>query len=315
MYRDNIIALAIPAYNEEKLIYKTVETVPAYVDRIYVVNDASRDGTGKRLEELAAKHSRLTVITNPKNRGIGYSVTTGFKQAVKDGADIAGIIAGDAQCDPAYMQGMIDCLLDENVDYVKANRFLHAHALQQMPVYRRIGNIFITLLTKFATGYYSIFDTQNGYGMFRRSLLLKIPWELIGERYDYENTLLIALSILGAKVKDVAVPAIYGDETSTIKFWPVAMRALRVVSAGFWKRIYYSYVIYNFHPIALFLFSGLMLLLLGILIGVWIVVIRFMWGLTPSTGTVMLCVLPVLTGFQLVLTALMLDINRENKPI
>ena len=315
MYRDNIIALAIPAYNEEKLISKTVATVPAFVDRIYVVNDASRDGTGKRLEGLAAKHKRLTIITNPKNRGIGYSVTAGLKRATQEGADIAGVIAGDAQCDPAYMQGMIDCLLDENFDYVKANRFLHAKALQKMPAYRRIGNIVITLLTKFATGYYSIFDTQNGYGMFRRSLLVRMPWELIGERYDYENTLLIALSILGAKVKDVAVPAIYGDETSSIKFWPVAMRALRVVSAGFWKRMYYSYVIYNFHPIALFLFAGLALLLLGMLIRVWIVVMRFGWGITPSTGTVMLSVLPFLTGFQLVLTALMLDINRENKPV
>jgi hypothetical protein len=77
-----------------------------------------------------------------------------------------------------------------------------------MPRFRRTGNIVVTLLNKFATGYYSIFDSQNGYGVFSRNALERIPFELIGERYDYENTLLLAMSVINGRIKDHPVPAV-----------------------------------------------------------------------------------------------------------
>jgi hypothetical protein len=208
---------------------------------------------------------------------------------------------------------MIDTLVDSQVDYVKANRFVHLEDLAQMPMYRRVGNILITILTKFATGYYSIFDSQNGYGVFRREILERLPLERIGKRYDYENTLLINMSIMGATIKDEAVPAIYGDETSTIPFFRTATRALKVLWSGFWRRIFFKYVVVNFHPIALFLLSGLMLTLVGLGFGIYILAAKLVSGISPSTGTVMLAALPLILGFQMLLTTIVMDMNNEGR--
>lgn len=311
MYKNLRIAIVFPAYNEEKLITKTIETLPDFVDYAIVVNDGSTDNTLKVLHELKKTQHRLQIIENNDNQGVGVSVTNGFKHALVTNADIIGVMAGDAQCDPEYIHKMLDDLIDKDVDYVKANRFVHLEALSKMPVYRRIGNIFITILTKFATGYYSIFDTQNGYGFFTRAIMERLPFELIGKRYDYENTLLIALSIANAKIRDVPVPAIYGEEVSSIKFIPTVLRALKALLIGYWRRIYYKYIVYSFHPIALFMLGGFMLSAMGYGFAVYLLFERVMHNLSPSSGTVMIAVLPIILGFQLLLSAFIMDVNNE----
>lgn len=314
MYRDRKVAIVVPAYNEEKLITKTVQTMPDFVDLILVVNDGSTDRTLEVLQGLKDDHKNLEVLTNDPNRGLGYSLVRGYKEALSRDIDIVGTLAGDAQCDPEYLHKLCDKLIDEDWDYVKANRFNNLDALRAMPPFRRVGNIVISLLNKFATGYYSIFDSQNGYGVFKKSTMERLPFELIGERYDYENTMLLAMGVINGRVKDIPVPAVYGEEVSTIKFFPVMRRALSVLFKGFWKRIYYKYVIFNFHPLALFLFSGLVLSVLGFGFGVYLAYSRIFLGSAPSSGTVMLSVLPLLLGVQLVLTAIVMDVNNENRP-
>ncbi|HXR49934.1 MAG TPA: glycosyltransferase family 2 protein [Verrucomicrobiae bacterium] len=314
MYKKLRVAVVIPAYNEEKLIAKTVTTLPDSIDYIIVVNDASTDNTLQVLKHLANEDDRLHVLDNERNKGVGGSLIRGFKFALSDtDVEAIGIAAGDAQCDPAYIEPMLDELIKHDLDYIKANRFFHRDALKAMPAYRQIGNIFISLLTKFSTGYYSISDTQNSYGFFTRSILEQVNFDFVKERYDYENTMLIALSIAGAKLKDHPVPAIYGDEVSTIKFLPTALRALRAVWVGFWQRIYYKYVLYSFHPIALFLFSGIFLGTLGTIYGLFIGYRKVFEHLSPSIGTVMLISLPLFLGFQLVLTAIMMDMGNEGR--
>lgn len=313
MYRNLKVAAILPAYNEEKLIAKTITTLPDYIDDIIAVDDCSSDNTLQIIENLAKEDKRVKAVHLDPNEGIGGAYLHGFEKALGDDMDLVVTMAGDAQCNPDYISKMIDTLIDDNLDYVKANRFVHLDALQQMPKFRRIGNTIITILTKFSTGYYSIFDSQNGYGVFKAKTLENMPMEAIGRRYDYENTLLIALSIMGAKVKDEPVPAIYGEEVSTIPVFMTTLRALRVVWKGFWKRIYYKYVVYGLHPIALFLFSGLLLTLIGSVCGLFILFEKIFNNLSPSTGTVMLCVLPLILGFQLLLTALTMDVNNEGK--
>lgn len=312
-YKNHKIAAVIPAYNEEKLIGKTLETVPKFVDYVIVINDGSKDNTLKIIKSFARTSNRIITINNKTNLGLGTSMVNGYKKALQTDADMVAIIAGDAQCDPAYLKKMTQELIDSQVDYVKANRFLDLKALKDMPTYRRIGNIFITLLTKFATGYYSIFDTQNSYGIMRRSILEKMPLEIIGKRYDFENTQLIAMSIINTRIKDYPVPAVYGNEQSTINIIPTAARVLRALSKGFWRRIYYKYVLTNFHPIALFLFSGLGLVIFGFLYGIYISFRRISELIVPSTATIMLVVLSLFLGFQLLLTALIMDVNNEVK--
>ena len=314
MYRDLRVAVAIPAYNEERLVRRTVETMPDFVDLVVVTNDGSTDGTLEELHRIADDHKTVVVLDNDRNRGVGYTVVRGLREALGRDMDLIAVMAADAQCDPAYLSRMCDDLIDEKLDYVKANRFTNLAALRAMPRYRRLGNVVVTLLNKFATGYYSIFDSQNGYGVFSRSALERLPFELVGERYDYENTLLIAMSVINGRIKDHPVPAIYGDEVSSIPFLPTAWRAITVLFRGFCRRIYYKYVIFDFHPIALFLVGGLLLTFLGTAFGTVLVGLRVFAGDSPSSGTVMLAVLPFLTGSQLLLTALIMDVNNERRP-
>ncbi len=313
MYRKLKIAAILPCYNEEKLIEKTITTLPNFVDLIIPVDDKSTDKTGVIIKHLAKKNRKILPVHLSINQGIGGAYISGFEKALENGADLIFTMAGDAQCNQDYMSNMIDTLLDERLDYVKANRFVHLEELKQMPTYRRIGNTIITILTKFSSGYYSIFDSQNGYGVFTKKTLQNLPVEHIGRRYDYENTLLISLAIMGARINDEPVPAIYGDEQSTIPVFKTTLRALSVVWKGFWRRIFHKYVVVNFHPIALFIFSGLLLTIIGISLGLYLVIVKLFSGTTPSSGTVMLAVLPLILGFQLLLSAITMDMNNENR--
>lgn len=314
MYKHLKTAVVIPAYNEEELIGQTIEKLPDFIDYIIAVNDGSKDKTLSILRELEKKHKKLHVLDNETNSGIGYTLIRGYKHALeKTDADVVGIVAGDDQFDTKYLGPMLDDLIKYDCDYIKASRFFHRQAFKTMPKYRQIGNVFISLLTKFSTGYYSVTDITNGCGFLTRNILEKVNFDFVRTRYDYETSMLTALSIAGAKVKDHAVPAHYGNEKSTIKLIPTAMHNLSAVWSGFWQRIYYKYILYSFHPIALALFSGIFLGAIGFLYGLFLVYEKIAHDLTPSSGSVMLVVLPLILGFQLILTALIMDVNNEEK--
>lgn len=311
MYRSLKVAILVPCYNEEKLVSKTIDTMPAFVDRIIAVNDGSSDKTLQVLTALKKENKRLDIIDNGSNQGLGKSMLNAFEYLDEADIDAIGIMAGDAQMDPQYLPKLLDTLLDENVDVAKANRFSQFHSVESMPKYRRFGNIFVSILTKFATGYYKLFDSLNGYVVYRKDVIDRIPKKLVGHRYEYENTMLVALSIVGAKIRDVPIPAVYGEEQSTINLFGATLSTLHVLNKGFWQRIYYKYVLYSFHPIALFLFSGITASLFGFLWGVFVIYEKLFNDITPSTATTMLVVLPLILGFQLLLTAVTMDVNNE----
>lgn len=313
MFKNLVISVAVPAYNEEKLIEKTLTTIPGYVDHIVVVNDASKDDTLKKIENYKKKDKRIVLINNEINGGIGYSLKKAINKAVELGADRVAVMAGDAQMDPNQLKNLLTEMENKKLDFIKANRFLHLEALKKMPFYRRFGNIVVTILTKFATGYYSIFDTQNGYVVYSKDIIERMQWSMVGNRYEFENTVLIALSIANAKISDYPIPAHYGEEKSTIKLFSTTLRVLKVLFKGFWQRIYYKYVLYNFHPIALFLFGGLLLTSGGFFIGLWVLIEKIVSSISPTTGTVMLFVLPLILGIQMLLTALILDVTEDSK--
>lgn len=313
MYKKLTVGVTVPAYNEEKLITKTLSTIPDYVDHVVVVNDASKDGTLKKIREYAAHDSRVEIIDSKVNGGIGASLKKAIRRAAELGCDRIAVMAGDNQMDPDQLQNLLDDMDKRGLDFIKANRFMHFEALRKMPAYRKIGNVVVTLMTKFATGYYSIFDTQNGYVVYTKDVVERLPWHMVGNRYEFENTILIALSIINAKIGDHAIPAIYGQEKSTIKLFSTVSRVIRVLHKGFWQRMYYKYVLYGFHPIALFLFSGILFLVSGAGFFLWVVYEKIAHSATPTTATIMLIVLPLIVGFQLLLTALILDAGEERK--
>lgn len=313
MYKEKRIAAVVPAYNEEALIGPTLANVPDFVDSIIVIDDASTDNTSARVEEIGQRDDRVTLVRHAQNQGVGGSIIDGYRLTVEQGQDIAVIMAGDNQMPPEYLPDLLDHVIDKGYDAAKGNRFLAAPAaMAQMPKYRILGNIILTLLTKLASGYWSIFDSQNGYWAITVSTLKRLDLSRISRGYDLENSMLIRMNIINARIVDVPIPAVYGEEQSGIRVWRVIAAMTVTLFTGFWRRVYLKYVIYNFHPVALFLFSGLPLVLWGVGFGIW-AAINSIGPESASTGTVMLSVLPFLLGFQLLLAALVLDMINEPK--
>ena len=313
MYKGNSIAVVVPAHNEQELIGPTLADVPGYVDSIIVTDDASTDDTAARVEAIAQCDARIVLIRHERNQGKGSAVVDGYLRAMHQSHDIVVTMDGDHQMPSDHLPSLLDPLIELGYDAAKGNRFLAAPGtLSRMPKYRLLGNILLTLATKMASGYWSIFDSQNGYWAVTAASLAKLDLFRIARRYDLENSLLIHLNILGARVADVAIPARYGNEISGIRLWRVTPPIMHTLLTGFWRRVLLRYVLYNFHPIALFLFSGLVLTIWGLGFGIW-VAISSLGPEATTSGTVMLAVLPFLMGFQLLLAALVLDILSEPK--
>ena len=313
MYKDNSVAVVVPAYNEEELIGPTLAGMPEYVDSIIVTDDASTDDTAARVEAMAQRDARIMLIRHARNEGKGGAIIDGYRGAMDQGRDIVVSMDGDHQMPPEYLPSLLDYLIEQGYDAAKGNRFLASPGtLSAMPKHRLLGNILLTLLTKIASGYWSIFDSQNGFWAVSSASLAKLDLRRLARRYDLENSLLINLNIVGARLADVPIPAKYGNEVSGIRLWRVTPRIMATLFTGFWQRILLRYVLYNFHPVALFLFSGLALTLWGFGFGIW-VAIRSLGPEAETTGTVMLAVLPFLMGFQLLLAAFVLDILSEPK--
>jgi glycosyltransferase involved in cell wall biosynthesis len=288
-----------------------IGTIPAFVDRIIVVDDCSRDRTYEVVS--GARDGRTTLLKTPSNQGVGGAMVLGYREAMAGGCDIVVKMDGDGQMAPEYLSRLLDTLVDDGFDYAKGNRFLSPEALPQMPRARLLGNIASTFLTKLASGYWQVFDPQNGYTAIKAGLLEKINLDELHRRFFFENDMLVQLSLVDARVKDVSIPARYGSEVSSLS----PLRALGtfpplLIHRGF-RRIWHNHVVRDFSPIALFLFSGLALGFWGIAFGLITWIRSSMTGEFASTGTVMLSVLPFFIGFQLILQAIVLDIQHSPK--
>ncbi|MGD9702328.1 MAG: glycosyltransferase family 2 protein [Acidimicrobiia bacterium] len=303
------IAVVVPAYNEEALISRVISTIPDFVDHVVIVDDASTDGT--RAAALAASDARTEVITHQVNQGVGGAIITGHRRAMELGADISAVMAGDAQMDPDYLESLLEPIIDRGYGFTKANRFFSSDSFGDMPKSRVFGNVVLSFLTKLASGYWNIFDPQNGYTAVRTDVLRRLSLDRIAKTYEFENDLLINLNILDVRATDVPIPAVYGEETSGIKLRRVIPAISFLLIKGFWRRIMLKYVLRSFSPIALFLFSGLALLTWSFFFGIW-VVINTLGEKSASAGTAILWVAPFLVGVQLLISALTLDI--QNSP-
>ena len=313
MYKKQKIAVSVPAYNEEKLIAQTLRGIPRFVDLIVVVDDKSKDKTVEEVKKIIKKDKRIHLITSTKNEGLGKTVVKAHAYAAEKKADIVVVMAGDNQMDPLYLPVLLDAIIVEKYDYAKGNRFFHRQDLKKMPLFRIFGNIFITFVTKFCTGYWSISDPINGYTALRIDTFTKIDLSQIGSRYGFEPSLFIELAMIDAKIKDVFIPARYGVEKSKVNLWIDPWNVLETLLRGFMRRMFYKYTLYNFHPIALFYTIGSLLLLVGISFGLEIAYYRFALQQSATFATVMLFVVPFLLGMQLVLQAITLDIQNEPK--
>jgi len=303
------VAAVVPALNEVAHIADVLRRMPECVDLIVVVDDGSSDGTAAAAEALGDQ--RIEVIRHSERRGVGGATVTGMRRALERGADLIVKVDGDGQMDPQQIAVLLDPLVHDGYDYAKGNRFLHASALRQMPVPRLIGNFAMTFLTKLASGYWHIFDPQNGYLAITARALRGLDLNRVAPGFFFENSMLIQLNILGCRVKDVAIPAHYGDENSSLRVNRILATFPFQLARGFCTRIWEKYMLRDFSPIALFWLVGFPLMLFGGTLGMIVWVHSLASGRPATTGTVMLSVLPFLIGFELILQAIILEIRES----
>ena len=221
MFRGRRIAVVVPAYNEAAKIARTIRSIPGFVDHVIVVDDASADATGR----LAARSQRrgLEVVVHPSNRGVGAAIATGYARAFAAGAEVTAVMAGDSQMDPADLAGVVAPVVSGDADYAKGNRFAWPGVSRVMPWPRLVGNLLLTLLTRVATGYTGVSDSQCGYTAANRRALAAILGGSLFARYGYPNDLLARLRDADARVVDVPVRPVYGPD------WRSGIRIPRVI--------------------------------------------------------------------------------------
>lgn len=311
MIKRKKVGIVIPAYNEEDFILPTLKNVPSYVDFIVCVNDGSSDKTAVKIVTYKKRDKRVIMLNNIKNRGVGFSVKVGIKELFTKNTDYIVIAAGDNQCDLRIINKFVSICEEHNYDVCRGNRFLNQQELFKMPFGRRIGNSIYSFITKFVSGYYSLFDFQSSYSAIRSKKLKEIEINNLRDDYLFDNSLWINLNIVNAKIKEVSIPIMYGNEISNINYFSFIRRSFSYLLGAFLSRIYKKYILI-LHPVGIFLISGSALFLFGLLYGLYIA-FDSIGPKSATSATVMLSVIPFLTGFQLILQGIVLDIQNEPK--
>lgn len=235
MFHEKKVAVVVPAYNEEKLIAKTIGSIPSFVDHILVVDDASTDNTMKVLSEEIC-NSRLQIIQHPQNMGVGGAIVTGYMGCIKTGADVVAVMAGDAQMDPSDLPRLLKPIIEGKADYSKGDRLSWGGVFRVMPFVRFVGNHGLSMLTRFTSGYRDVRDSQCGYTAVCSSMLSRISLEDLYTRYGFPNDILAHLHSAGARLAQVRVRPIYEDEKSGISLFTALVRVPYVLFRSYWHR-------------------------------------------------------------------------------
>lgn len=317
MYREQRIALVIPAHNEEKLIGQTLDSVPALVDSIYVVDDGSTDNTKGVVSEWTERGRCVELLRHETNRGPGAAIITGYKRALAGDVDIVVVVGGDNQMPLDQMTLFLDPLVEGRADYAKGNRFMRRHQAiasipPVMPKNRLIGNAIISGLTKAASGYYKIADVVDGYTAINREALEAIDWDRAWRGYGYPMDFLIRLNAYDFRVKDIPRRAIYlpGERQSQIKGMRYAIRVSPMLVRGFFWRLWSKYILWNFHPLVFFYLAGLALTFSGLVMGAWLVYLQAT-GIGVSGPKAILDALLIITGIQFLLFGMLFDMQES----
>ena len=315
MYRGKTIAAIIPAYNEEMLIGKVIETMPAFVDAIVVVDDASRDRTEEILKAYQKNEARLIYIRHDKNEGVGGAIATGYQWARDHETDISVVMAGDAQMDPQDLPKLLDPVVEDEADYTKGNRLFTGKAWEIIPKTRYLGNAALSFLTKIASGYWHVADSQSGYGAVSLEVLKTIDLASIYKRYGMPNDFLVKLNVYNFRVKDVSVNPVYGiGERSGIKLYKIVFTLSLLLLKLFLWRLKEKYIIRDFHPLVLFYLLGFVLTPIGVGFGLYLVIYRFFVGPVAATSALFAAFFAI-SGLQSLFFAMWFDMeyNKELK--
>jgi glycosyltransferase involved in cell wall biosynthesis len=309
MFLEKQLAIVIPAYNEDHLVGTVIDTLPDYVDKIVVVDDCSPDKTSEVVQQYCQRDERVVLIRHEKNQGVGGAIATGYKWALDNEIDVTVVMAGDAQMDPADLPNIIEPVADGTADYSKGNRLFHREAWKVMPKHRFFGNTFLSLLTKMSSGYWHIADSQTGYTAISLEALQLLDLNSIYKRYGVPNDILIRLNCFNLRVRDVPIRPVYNvGEQSGIKVGKVLFTIPWLLGKGFFRRLWYKYVIEDFHPLVFFYLMGITLTPIGIMFGFYLMGYRLCAGSVQSTSALFAAFLYI-SGLQSLFFAMWFDMD------
>jgi glycosyltransferase involved in cell wall biosynthesis len=312
MFESKRVAVVVPAHDEETLIAATIRGIPPLVDRIFVVDDGSSDHTAERAREVG--DARVEVISHERRGGVGAAVLTGYRRALEEGLDVVAVMNGDNQMDPDDLPALVEAVARGEVDYAKANRLFTGQAWQLIPKTRYLGNAALSMLTKVASGYWHVADSQSGYTVVSREMLARLDLDRIYASYGFPNDMLVHLNVWNARVRDFPSRPIYGvGERSKMRYRHVVPRIAWLLMRGFFWRLWEKYVKRDFHPLVFFYVLGFVATVAGVLLGLVVVGYRIAGNSIPI-ATVVLVALLVLSGLQFTLFAMWFDME-SNKDL
>jgi len=307
------VAVVVPAYDEALLVAETIRGIPDFVDLVVVVDDCSTDDTAEQARGTGDQ--RLEVLRHEENRGVGAAIATGYARCRDLGVDVTCVMAADNQMDPDELASLVGPVARGEVEYAKANRLVSGEAWTLIPRSRYLGNAVLSLLTKIASGYWHVADSQAGYTAVSITALRRLDLDRIYRGYGFPNDMLVHLNVQNARVRDVPSRPIYGvGERSGIRIRRVAPRIAWLLFKGFWWRMLQKYVIRDFHPLVFFYVLGGLMTVVGLVLGVIVACSRIFWGNEITTATVVLVALLLVSGTQFTLFAMWFD-QEANKEL
>ena len=307
--KETKVAVVIPAYGVADHILSVLSEIGHEASLIYVVDDQCPQKSGELIQEQC-KDTRVKVVFNKNNLGVGGATLVGYRLAMADGADIIVKLDGDGQMNPKEISRIIAPVVQGIADYAKGNRFFNIEDVKGMPKVRLVGNLLLSFLAKLSTGYWDIFDPTNGFTAIDARVIKYLPLDKISSGYFFESDLLFRLNILGCVVQDVPHKAAYGDEISNLLVHKEVFVFFRGHLKNTLKRIGYNYFLRDFSLASIELVLGLLSLAFGFTYGLWKWISLASEGEFASSGVVMIAALPIIIGMQLLLSAINYDVQR-----
>jgi len=305
------IAVVIPAYRVSDTIRQVILSLPEWIDVIIVVDDACPQHSGRVAEQIGS--DKIQVVFHPENQGVGGAVATGYRKAMEMGCDIFVKVDGDGQMDPSYISALIAPLVSDEADYAKGNRFCDFSALRAMPKIRLFGNNVLSFLEELFSGYWHLMDPTNGFTAIGQRAVRKLNLDKIAKGYFFESDMLLHLNLINAIVRDVPIPARYGNEISSLSVKKTMIQFPPRLFYGLMKRIFFNYFIYDFNMASVYLITGIPLLLWGILFGAYQWIDSTVTQTPKTAGTIMLAALPLILSLEMLLQAVNIDIQRAQQ--
>jgi len=283
MYKNKSVCAVVPCHNEETQIQMVIATMPDYIDSIIVIDDLSTDATVPMVKKVMQAIDRVVLIEHAINQGVGGAIASGYKWARDNGMDMAVVMAGDGQMNPNDLPALLDPVAQGKADYSKGNRLFTGEAFSKIPTIRYLGNGVLSFLTKIASGYWNIADSQSGYTVINKKALKAIDWDLMYKRYGQPNDLLVRLNVENLRVADVPVEPVYNiGEKSGIKIRKVIFTIGWLLIKLFFWRMKEKYIIRDFHPLVFFYFMGFGFGICTVLLFIRLFAMWYLTGHIPS---------------------------------